>query len=100
VAMGKRYGKRVVEYHLKDTRPEDRGGTKHVPGSEVDQMKTPYFYPLGAGGVDFPALMAYLDSIQWRGFLNVELDTSPWRPPQESARITADYIEKVLKIPL
>jgi hypothetical protein len=24
--------------------------------------------------------------------LNVELDTSPWRPPQESARITAHYI--------
>jgi sugar phosphate isomerase/epimerase len=100
VAMGKRYGKRVVEYHLKDTRPEDRGGTKHVPGPEVDQMKTPYFYPLGAGGVDFPALMAYLDSIQWRGFLNVELDTSPWRPPQDSARMSANYIQNVLKIPL
>ena len=100
VAMGKRYGKRVLEYHLKDTRPEDRGGTKQVPGPEVDQMKTPYFYPLGTGGVDFPALKAYLDSIQWRGFLNVELDTSPWRPPQESARVSANYIENVLKIPL
>jgi inosose dehydratase len=99
-AMARRYGKRVVEYHLKDTRAEDRGGTKQVPGPEVDQMKTPYFYPLGAGGVDFPALMAYLDSIQWRGFLNVELDTSPWRPPQESARISANYIQNVLKIPL
>jgi inosose dehydratase len=100
LAMGKKYGLRVVEYHLKDTQPEDRGGTKHVPGPEVDQMKTPYFFPLGTGGVDFPALKAYLDSIQWRGFLNVELDTSPWRPPQESARITATYIEKVLNIPL
>jgi sugar phosphate isomerase/epimerase len=55
---------------------------------------------MGTGGVDFPGLKAYLDSIQWRGFLNVELDTSPWRPPQESARITAKYIEDVLKIPL
>src|SRR5580693_5915029 len=80
--------------------PEDRGGTKQVPGPEVDQMKTPYFYPLGAGGVDFPVLKSYLDSILWRGFLNVELDTSPWRPPQESARISANYIENVLKIPL
>ncbi len=100
LAMGKKYGHRVLEYHLKDTKPEDRGGTKHVPGPEVDQMKDPYFFPLGTGGVDFPALKTYLDSIQWRGFLNVELDTSPWRPPQESARITANYIEKVLKIPL
>jgi sugar phosphate isomerase/epimerase len=55
---------------------------------------------MGEGGVDFPGLKAYLDSIQWRGFLNVELDTSPWRPPQESARITAKYIQSVLKIPL
>jgi sugar phosphate isomerase/epimerase len=100
LAKGKQYGLRVLEYHLKDTQPENRGGTKHVPGPEVDQMKTPYFFPMGTGGVDFPGLKAYLDSIQWRGFLNVELDTSPWRPPQESARITADYIEKVLKIPL
>ncbi len=99
LAMGKKYGHRVLEYHLKDTKPEDRGGTKHVPGPEVDEMKTPYFFPLGEGGVDFVGLKAYLDSIQWRGFLNVELDTSPWRPPQESARITANYIQNVLKIP-
>jgi inosose dehydratase len=100
LAMGKKYGKRVIEYHLKDTKPEDRGGTRNVPGPEVDQLKNPYFFPMGTGGVNFPGLMAYLDSIQWRGFLNVELDTSPWRPPKESAQITATYIANVLKIPL
>jgi inosose dehydratase len=100
LAMAKRYGKRVLEYHLKDTKPEDRGGTRDVPGPEVDQMKTPYFFPLGNGGVDFPGLLAYLDGIGWRGFLNVELDTSPWRPPLESAKISAQYIRDVLKIEL
>ena len=90
----------MVEFHLKDTRPEDAGGTKHVPGPEVDQMKQPYFYPLGNGGVDFPALKAHVDSIRWKGFLVVELGTSPWRPPKESARITADYIRRKLEIPL
>src|SRR5271168_502742 len=100
LAMGKKYATRVLEYHLKDTKPEDRGGTRNVPGPQVDQMKTPYFFPMGEGGVDFVGLKAYLDSIQWRGFLNVELDTSPWRPPQESARVTANYIQNVLKIPL
>jgi inosose dehydratase len=100
VAQAKKYGKRVLEYHLKDTKPEDRGGTKHVPGPEADLMKDPYFLPMGSGGVDFVGLKAYLDSIQWRGFLNVELDSSPFRPPQESARITAKYIQDVLKIPL
>jgi inosose dehydratase len=100
LAKGKKYGKRVLEYHLKDTKPEDRGGTKHVPGPEADLMKDPYFLPLGSGGVDFPGLVAYLNSIEWRGFLNVELDSSPFRPPKESAQITAKYIQDVLKIPL
>ena len=100
IALARKLGHRVVEFHLKDTKPEDRGGTKNVPGREVDQMKTPYFFPLGNGGVDFLALKAHLDSISWRGFLVVELDTSPWRPPKESARITANYIQKTLKIPL
>ena len=100
IALAKRLGTRVVEFHLKDTQPEDRGGTKNVPGADRDQMKDPYFFPLGTGGVDFPALKAHLDNIQWKGFLVVELDTSPFRPPKESARITAGYIENTMKIPL
>ena len=51
-------------------------------------------------GVDFLGLKAYLDSINWKGFLVVELDTSPWRPPKESARITAEYIRNKMKIDL
>ena len=39
VALARRLGHRIVEFHLKDTKPEDRGGTKHVPGPQVDQMK-------------------------------------------------------------
>jgi inosose dehydratase len=100
LALAKRLGHRVVEFHLKDTKPDDRGGTKNVPAPSVDQMKDPYFFPLGNGGVDFLALKAYLDSIEWKGFLVVELDTSPWRPPKESARITANYIQKTMGIPL
>jgi inosose dehydratase len=100
IALAKKLGHRVVEFHLKDTKPEDRGGTKNVPGPERDQMKDPYFYPLGNGGVDFPALKAHLDNIYWRGFLVVELDTSPWRPPKESAQITAKYITNTMKIAL
>ena len=100
LALAKRLGKRVIEFHLKDVDPKDKGGTKSVPGPEVDMMKTPYFFHLGKGGVDFPAIIAYLDSIQWEGFLNVELDTSPFEPPKEAARKSAEYIVNVLKIPL
>lgn len=100
VALAKRLGTRVIEFHLKDTRAADRGGTRSVPGPQVDQLRTPYFFPLGEGGVDFLALKAHLDSLRWEGFLVVELDTSPWRPPKESARITAAYLEKQMKISL
>jgi len=100
IALAKRLGHRIVEFHLKDSKPEDRGGTKNVPPPQWDQIKNPYFFPLGNGGVDFPALKAHLDRIQWKGFLVVELDTSPWRPPKESARITANYIQNTMKIPL
>jgi inosose dehydratase len=100
IALAKKLGSRVVEFHLKDTKPEDRGGTKDVPGRDRDQIKDPYFFPLGNGGVDFLALKTHLDGLQWKGFLVVELDASPWRAPKESARITANYIEKTMKIPL
>ena len=100
VALAKNLGDRIVEFHLKDTSPQDRGGTKNIPGPHVDQMKDPYFFPLGTGGVDFVALKSLLDSIQWKGFLVVELDTSPWRPPVESARITANYLRNTMKLVL
>ena len=100
VALAKKLGHRVVEYHFKDTKKQDRGGTRNVPTPERDMMNDPYFYPLGEGGVDFPAIVDYLKSIGWRGHLTVELDTSPWRPPKESAALTANYIRNVLKIEL
>jgi len=100
VALAKKLGNRVIEYHFKDTKKDDKGGTKNVPLPTRDMMNDPYFYPMGEGGVDFPAIVAYLKSINWRGHLNVELDTSPWRPPKESARITANYIRNTLKIEL
>ncbi len=63
-------------------------------------MNDPPFFPLGHGGVDFPSLKAHLDGIGWSGWLTVELDSSPFCPPKESARISRDYIEQVLRIPV
>src|ERR1700761_9177682 len=77
VALAKKLGHRVVEFHFKDTRKEDRGGTRNVPTPARDMMNDPYFYPLGEGGVDFPAIVDYLKSIGWGGPLNVGLDTPP-----------------------
>ncbi len=95
VELARTLGHRIVEFHMKDTGPELRGGAK-VRIERPDVMKDPPFFPLGHGGVDFPALKAHLDSISWRGWLTVELDSSPFRPPIESARISKNYLEKTL----
>jgi hypothetical protein len=41
-------------------------------------------------------LKAHLDRIAWKGWLTVELDSSPQRPPKESARISRDYLVNTL----
>jgi sugar phosphate isomerase/epimerase len=98
VELAAKLGHRIVEFHMKDTKKETRGGAKQRL-DRPDMMKDPPFFPLGeGGGVDFPALKAHLDKIQWRGFLTVELDSSPFRPPKESARISREYIERTLGI--
>lgn len=99
VGLARELGHRIVEFHMKDTAPENRGGAK-TRLDRPDVMKEPPFFPLGHGGVDFPGLKAHLDSIGWQGWLTVELDSSPFRPPKESARISKDYIEKTLGIPV
>ena len=99
VELTRSLGHRIIEFHLKDTKPEHRGGAKKRMGHN-DPMKDPIFFELGKGGVDFPAIKARLDEIGWRGWLTVELDSSPYRPPKESARISREYIEKTLGIPV
>jgi inosose dehydratase len=88
---------RIIEFHLKDTQPEHRGGARQRR-ERNDAMKDPIFFELGKGGVDFPAIKAHLDQIGWRGWLTVELDSSPYRPPKESAAMSRRYIENVLHI--
>ena len=95
VELARTLGHRIIEFHLKDVKPEYRGGAR-TRREHPDLMRDPPFFPLGKGGVDFPALKAHLDQIGWRGWLTVELDSSPFRPPKESARISKDYLEETL----
>ena len=97
VELTRALGHRIIEFHLKDTSPEHRGGAKQRI-ERPDPMKEPCFFELGKNGVDFPAIKAHLDKIGWQGWLTVELDSSPTRPPKESARISREYLEKTLQL--
>jgi inosose dehydratase len=97
VELTRAYSSRIVEFHLKDVMPENRGGARQRRDRN-DVMKDPIFFELGKGGVDFPGIKAHLDKTGWQGWITVELDSSPYRPPKESARISREYIEKTLHI--
>ncbi|HYM11773.1 MAG TPA: sugar phosphate isomerase/epimerase, partial [Bryobacterales bacterium] len=99
VELARTLGHRVLEYHLKDTKKEWLGGAKGRV-DHPDMQKDPPFFPLGHGGVDFVALKAHLDKIGWRGWMVVQLDSSPGQPPKEAARVSAQYIQKTLGLKL
>jgi sugar phosphate isomerase/epimerase len=99
VELGRTLGHRVLEYHLKDTKAEWRGGAKKRVDNP-DMEKDPPFFPLGHGGVDFVGLKAELDKFSWRGFMVVQLDSSPGQSPQDAARMSAQYIQKTLGLKL
>lgn len=97
VKLTRQLGHRIIEFHLKDTKAEYRGGARQRL-DRPDPMKNPVYFELGKGGVDYLAIKAHLDRIDWRGWLTVELDSSPSRPPKESSRISRNYLEKKLGI--
>jgi inosose dehydratase len=93
VQLTRRYWSRIVEYHIKDVAPEDRGGHK-------GELRQPYnttvenriFFELGKGGVDFPGIKAILDEHGWKGWWTVELDRTG-TTAKESASIAKTYLE-------
>ncbi|MBI3694972.1 MAG: TIM barrel protein [Acidobacteria bacterium] len=99
VELTRAYTSRIVEFHMKDTRPQDRGGHKGpTPQREgyTDKGKR-IFFELGNGGVDFPGILAILKKSNWDGWLTVELDSTD-TTPKDSATKSKKYLEEVLKL--
>jgi sugar phosphate isomerase/epimerase len=99
VELTRAYVSRIAEFHMKDTRPVDRGGHKGPePQREgyTDRGKR-IFLELGSGGVDFPGIIAILKKNNWDGWLTVELDSTD-TTPKESAAKSKKYLEEVLHL--
>jgi len=100
VELTKAYVSRIVEFHLKDTRPEDRGGHKGpTPQREgYTDIGKRIFFELGkGGGVDFPGILAVLKKNNWNGWLTVELDSTD-TTPKDSASTSKRYVEEALHL--
>jgi inosose dehydratase len=97
--LARTYVSRIVEFHLKDTKPEDKGGHKGpTPQREgYTAIGKRIFFELGKGGVDFPGLLSVLKQNNWDGWLTVELDSTD-TTPKDSAMMSRRYLENVLQL--
>jgi inosose dehydratase len=85
VAFFERYKHRLIYMHYKDVRAYYRG----LP-SYMDNV-----IELGRGVIDFPALHRILKSIQYKGWITIDLDNARISP-LESAKVQKEYIDRVL----
>lgn len=85
LAILRKYKTRLNYFHFKDgVRPFVRPNF------------TPNLRELGRGEVNFPAVMKLLKEIRFTGWINIEQDTTTLTP-QESCRISMEYVNKTLK---
>jgi inosose dehydratase len=95
VQLTRTYLHRIIEYHIKDVAPENRGGFH-------GELKEPYnttaenriFFELGKGGVDFRGIKKILDDNSWKGWWTVELDRTG-TTAKESCAIAKTYLESL-----
>lgn len=75
----------IVHTHAKDGKALDIPDENGVPFVEL---------PLGQGGVDWPAYLAALRDIGYKGFLTIEREVG--ENPQEDIRIAVDFLQQQL----
>ncbi|MBI4873714.1 MAG: TIM barrel protein [Acidobacteria bacterium] len=86
VRMVEKYKKRLVYLHYKDIRAYHRGLQSYADN----------VIELGRGVIDFPALHRILKSVNYRGWITIDLDNARISP-LESAKVQREYIDRVLK---
>jgi inosose dehydratase len=80
-----RYKNRVVYLHYKDLRAYHRGLTSYLDN----------VVELGRGVIDFPAIHRILKSLNYKGWITIDLDNARVSP-LESGKINRAYIDQVL----
>jgi sugar phosphate isomerase/epimerase len=78
--------------HIKDAK-EDLRSKRDLWG----RSKVQFFYELGTGKVDFPAIAKELKRANFNGWLTVECDDQMLVDPYKTARTNVKYLEDVIK---
>jgi inosose dehydratase len=85
VRMFEKYKNRIPYMHYKDLRAYNRS----LRGYNDNVIE------LGRGMIDFPALHRILKSVNYKGWITIDLDNARISP-LESAKVQREYIDKVL----
>ena len=92
-AIFEKYKHRLVYMHYKDVRGYSRS-LKHYVNDQA--YKIDNVIELGRGVIDFPALHRILKSINYKGWITIDLDNARVSP-MESTKIQREYISRVLE---
>ena len=98
VEMTRKYADRIIEFHLKDVRPEHRNGrqgpriSRELYGNYKEYQ---IYFAMGEGGMDFPAIFKILKETGYTGWGTVEQDHTTATCKQDAAK-SYRYIRDVL----
>jgi inosose dehydratase len=87
------WGDRIEYVHFKDASPELARRAREEGWDYLQSIRAGVFSELGQGGVDFPAVIRWLEDHGYDGWAVVEQDVLPGMgTPKESARRNREYL--------
>ncbi len=91
-----RHADRIWHVHFKDHAPQVAEQSRRENWSGVQSVEHGVFCELGRGDVDFPAVLARLKQMDYRGWIVVEQDVLPGMgSPKESAQRNREYLRGI-----
>jgi inosose dehydratase len=91
-----RWGERVWYVHFKDSDPDLARRSRQEQWNYFQALRAGIFSELGKGGVDFPAVVRWLNEHGYDGWAVVEQDVLPGMgTPKESARRNREYLRSL-----
>ena len=89
-------GGRLAYVHFKDCHPDIAARSRSEGWDYLTSLKNGVFCELGQGSVDFPAVVSWLKTRNYSGWVLVEQDVLPGMGmPKESARRNREYLRSI-----
>ena len=96
VSAIREFGSRIWHVHFKDQDPVVARRSREEEWDGPTSIGHGIFCELGKGSVDFPGVIAALQSIDYQGWIIVEQDVLPGMgTPRESARRNREYLHSI-----